>query len=669
MLIKTKLRFAALLPAVFALLIGSLLWASWIRIDHARLDADIAEKVLLSNFELNVLTQEYLLYGGKRAESQLRIRHQSMGELLAQLKYDDIKEQELIDALRYGHQELGSLYTLLLGGKIQAHGQLAGALLIRAQAMRAKTQQFADIQHKRVLEFQRLTDKSIMVAMILLAGVSAALLSLMARRLMQGIAQLNSGVRRIAEGNLDQQISLSTNDELDALAQAFNDMSRKLRDSYTSIDNLNKEIIERKQAEDALKKSQALLNDTQRVSKLGGWEYDVASGRVYWSEEVYRLHGLEKESYDPSHPQRDIQFYAPDDQVHIAKAFQQAVDLGEPYDLELQLIPARGQPLWVRTTGQVEKRNGKIVRVFGNIMDITEAKLAREEILQLNTELEQRVIERTASLVAANKELEGANADLEGFSYSVSHDLRAPLRAIDGFASILREDYAPKLDEEGQRLFQVVSDNAQKMGRLIDDILAFSHAGRFELHLTMLDMNALVQQVWQELEPQRAGRLIEFRVSPLPSASGDPAAVRQVLQNLLANAVKFTRGRESALIEVGGRREANETVYFIRDNGVGFDMAYVGKLFGMFQRLHGMDEFEGTGVGLAIVKRFVTKHCGRVWAIGKKGEGATFCFTLPAETVAKFGTIRLRNTESTITAPQSTIINLQSNKESDHVHK
>ena len=231
---------------------------------------------------------------------------------------------------------------------------------------------------------------------------------------------------------------------------------------------------------------------------------------------------------------------------------------------------------------------------------------------------------------SALPKLEAANADLESFSYSVSHDLRAPLRAIDGFSTILREDYAAQLDAEGQRLFQVVSDNAKKMGQLIDDILFLSRASRHEMLINRIDIKALAQEVWDNLAADRTGRAIEFRLTDLPVAYADNTALRQVLQNLLGNAIKFTRGREPAIIEMGGTVEGKEAIYFVRDNGIGFDTIYVNKLFGLFQRLHSMTQFEGTGVGLAIVKRYIIKHGGRVWADGKPGEGATFWFTLPS---------------------------------------
>lgn len=254
--------------------------------------------------------------------------------------------------------------------------------------------------------------------------------------------------------------------------------------------------------------------------------------------------------------------------------------------------------------------------------ELEENRQIAEELKVHREHLQELVAERTAQLETANK-------DLEGFSYSVSHDLRAPLRAIDGFSLILLEDYHDKLDDEGKRLLAVVRDNTKKMGQLIDDILQFSRAGRAELAWVEVDMAALAQSVWHELAPLRDNRQFRFEVGALPGVCADRSALVQVMTNLLSNAIKFTKGIDTAVIEVGGSTNENETVYSIRDNGAGFDMQYVDKLFGVFQRLHGMDEFEGTGIGLAIVKRIVSKHGGRVWAEGRVNGGATFYFALP----------------------------------------
>jgi len=250
------------------------------------------------------------------------------------------------------------------------------------------------------------------------------------------------------------------------------------------------------------------------------------------------------------------------------------------------------------------------------------------QVARSHHRLEAQVAQRTEAL-------EGTNAELESFSYSVSHDLRAPLRAIHGFARILLEDHKAKLDPEAQRLLGVIDQNTRRMGQLIDDLLAFSRLGRQGITAGRVDMKELARTVADEVqrveaEAERKGSL-EIRIDPLPVARGDRALVRQVISNLLQNAVKFSRGRDNARVEVGSRPDGGLTVYFVKDNGAGFDPRYSDKLFGVFQRLHSAEQFEGTGVGLAIVKRIVQRHGGRVWAEGQVDQGATFYFTLPGE--------------------------------------
>lgn len=249
---------------------------------------------------------------------------------------------------------------------------------------------------------------------------------------------------------------------------------------------------------------------------------------------------------------------------------------------------------------------------------------AEERLRTLNAELEQRVEARTAELAAANK-------DLEGFSYSVSHDLRAPIRAITGFCSLLIEDHGADLDEEARRKLGIVKSEAERMGTLIDDLLAFSRLGRKALRPETLDMTDLARCAFERVCPGEQAARIDFRLGTTPRAFGDRGLFEQVWTNLLSNAVKFSAKKDRPVIEVGGLRDAGEHVYFVRDNGAGFDPNHAARLFGVFQRLHHDHEFPGTGVGLALVHKIVTRHGGRIWADASIGEGATFHFTVPKE--------------------------------------
>ena len=252
-----------------------------------------------------------------------------------------------------------------------------------------------------------------------------------------------------------------------------------------------------------------------------------------------------------------------------------------------------------------------------------------EAVVELRTSVLGIVLRKAEELAQLAGELRRSNKELEAFSYSVSHDLRAPLRHIAGYAELLNETEGEALTERGRRFLQHIEEAARFAGTLVDNLLSFSQMGRSALRLSEVDLNALVETIRVEMEPDYAGRHIIWEVEKLPRLTGDPAFINLALRNLIANAIKYTRGRDPARIEIGARQSASETEVFIRDNGVGFDMAYAGKLFGVFQRLHRMEEFEGTGIGLASVRRIVERHDGRVWAEGRIDQGATFHFALP----------------------------------------
>ncbi|MBY0459138.1 MAG: PAS domain-containing protein, partial [Gemmataceae bacterium] len=380
------------------------------------------------------------------------------------------------------------------------------------------------------------------------------------------------------------------------------------------------DVTERKRAELELQESEGRLRLALSAAAAVAFVWDAAADAVvrYFSTDPAL----------PANPSAPEPVAAVRARVHPADApaFDAGVaaclDAGTEYRNLYRVVHPDGQTHWLEEWGTLERDPaGRPLRLTGISLDVTARMRAEDEIRQLNADLERRVRDRTA-------ELEATNRELEAFAYSVSHDLRAPLRAIDGFSRILQDDYAAALPADGRELLADVRANTRRMGQLIDDLLAFSRLGRKPLARQPVDTAALVGECLKEVLAGAAPARAEVRVGPLPPSDGDPALLRQVWANLLANAVKYSGRRDRPVIEVGAEDTADGVVFFVRDNGVGFDMRYAGKLFGVFQRLHRQEEYEGTGVGLAVVQRVVHRHGGRVWAEAEPDKGATFRFTL-----------------------------------------
>lgn len=379
------------------------------------------------------------------------------------------------------------------------------------------------------------------------------------------------------------------------------------------------DITERRHMEQIVQKSAFLFEKSQELGKIGGWDWNPSTNASTWTEQVYHIHEIPLDEPPADRIAKSLRCYRPDDRLVIHAAFKDCLEKGIPYDLEFPFSGYLGTEKWIRTGAIPEFEGDKVVYVYGYIMDITEHKRAEAHIRRLNQALQ----ERAAALEAANKEL-------EAFAYSVSHDLRAPLRHIGGFLDLLQKRTAGSLDELSQHHMANIAEAARRMGLLIDDLLSFSRMGRKELSMRPVALNLIVRGILQELEPETRGRTIHWQIADLPVVMGDRSLLRVVLVNLLTNAVKFTRPLERAEIEIGCQpgQDADEVI-FVRDNGVGFNMQYADKLFGVFQRLHRAEDFEGTGIGLANVRRIISRHGGRVWAEGQVNHGAVFYFSLP----------------------------------------
>jgi PAS domain S-box-containing protein len=429
------------------------------------------------------------------------------------------------------------------------------------------------------------------------------------RRLTRPISDIVRDVDAIAKGDLDHGISPTMGSEFDTLESSINAMVEKLKGTIQRLQDSENNLRHQEERYRAVVESQNEFITRFRPDRT----------HIFVNEAYCRYFGMKCDEiigkkFYPNVPMEDQQKL----QDHFASLTPE-----RPFaTIEHRIVMPNGEIRWQQWNDRaIFDASNNLIEYQSVGRDITPRVQAEDELKKLYSELEQRVIERTS-------ELEAANRELESFSYSVSHDLRAPLRAIDGYSRILLEEHHEQLDAEDLRYLELVRKSAQQMALLIDALLNFSRMGRVDLNRITLSPAEVAQEALDELTSEMKERKVEVTIEDLPHCNADSSMLKQVYYNLLSNALKFTRQKDPAVIRVGSREEADRTVYFVRDNGVGFDMKYVDKLFKVFQRLHSSREYEGTGVGLAIVQRIIQRHGGRIWVESEPDKGTTFFFTL-----------------------------------------
>jgi len=623
MTINTRLKIAALAPILMALVISLALFFSFNVVEEAQVKDTMAQRIIHRMNELNNVARSYMLYHEERQRQQFLLEHDAVTRLIAAVRFGNTEQQLLSgisrnsEAMKAAFLELASNYERR--GPAEAEERLASQVLLRAQEVLSDAFRLENLIDEELTATQKRINTMVFLIILVITVPLTIVLFRMMKNVSASLATLRKGTEIIGAGNLDHRIGMAEPDEIGDLAGAFDRMAAQLQRVTVSKEELQREVEERKRTEKLLSENEVRLNRSQEIAHLGSWELDLVNNVLTWSDEVYRIFGLQPREFGATY-EAFLEAVHPEDRDAVNEAYSGSLREGRDiYEIEHRVVrKTTGEIRYVHEKCQhFRDADGRIILSVGMVHDITETRKTEEEIRSLYSELQHQV-----------RQLEESHKELEAFSYSVSHDLRSPLRSIVGFSQALLEDYNARLDAEGRDFLNRIVAATTRMSQLIDDLLRMSRVSRRAMTREHVDLSALAKKVAGGIRNTMPERAAEFIIADGLMAYGDEHLLDVMLENLFANAWKFSENTPLTVIEFGVSHRDGNKVYFVRDNGAGFDMAYVDKLFNPFQRLHRETEFPGTGIGLATVKRIISRHGGRVWIKGEEGKGTTVYFTL-----------------------------------------
>ena len=649
MSIKNRLYLGVLISFILAVIFISVVLITSGEIAQKNREHDVANKIELAISELNLVMYEYLLHHEKRMKQQWISKYNSIIEILGG---EEVKKLIFVD-----YATLGNLFSqitvnyekrqkLIQKGALQAkidnpimlEERLVTQLLIKSHSIINDASMFAKKAHAEATEVQGAANILGLILITFFVFTITITLLVITKSISKPLNELTKGAEIIGKGDLDHKVEIKTKDEIGELAAAFNQMTER-----------------RKRAEEAHRQSEAKYQDLFDSAPAAYFSVGIDGLIKEVNKAAENLTGYRSEELQKM---KVFNLYA-EESKEKAKGLFEKFKRGISWENEEMIYERKdGQKIHgLLSVSLIKDENGLVLESRSVVVDITERKQVEEELEKHREHLEELIHERTAelnkriseaeqlnnamtnlmedlrvsndSLTTRTQQLTEANKELDAFAYSVSHDLRAPLRAIDGFSQMLVEDYGDKIDGEGQHQLDVIQNSARQMGQLIDDLLAFSRLVRRELKMSDINMHTLAEEIFEQQQIIETKSTARLAVEELPQAIGDRAMIREVLVNLFSNALKYSASQDSSFIGFAGRVEGDQSIYSVKDNGVGFDMKYADKLFQVFQRLHSAEEFEGTGIGLALVQRIVHRHGGHVWAEGEVDKGAVFYFSLP----------------------------------------